>query len=158
MPNRKGNDYNDRIMDGAPTIFSIPKYLSVRAARLRRAALLHVLLVPLAIELPLLVGLRGARAIIVGALVFAGCGVLLQLAPLRAPRTLRRRYRRVTGQGGLIAAGAFCVLALAIFLDVRRSFIALGILALDAPVLAFLLVSLPVYLAPRAEDVPRPKA
>lgn len=143
-------------MDDAPTIYTIPRYLTVRATRLRWAALAHALLVPIALWLPLLLGWRGGRAAVAGALVFLGCGAVLQLSPIGAPRTMRRRYRRVTGQAGLIAFAAFCVLAFAVVLDVRFSFLVLGTLALDAIVAAFLLVSAPVSLTPRPEDVPRP--
>jgi hypothetical protein len=143
-------------MDDGPTIFTIPHYLAVRAARLRAAARAHVLLVPLAIWLPLFARFHGLRAVIVSAVLFVGFWALLQIAPLGAPRTMRRRYRRLTAQAGLIALAAFCLLAVAMLLDVRQVLIALGALALDAPVVAFLLVSLPVYLAPHAGDVPRP--
>jgi hypothetical protein len=143
-------------MDDGPTIFTIPHYLAVRAARLRAAARAHVLLVPLAIWLPLFARFHGLRAVIVSAVLFVGFWALLQIAPLGAPRTMRRRYRRLTAQAGLIALAAFCLLAVAMLLDVRQVLIALGALALDAPVIAFLLVSLPVYLAPHAGDVPRP--
>jgi Kef-type K+ transport system membrane component KefB len=143
-------------MDDGPTIFTIPHYLAVRAARLRAAARAHVLLVPLAIWLPLFARFHGLRAVIVSAVLFVGFWALLQIAPLGAPRTMRRRYRRLTAQAGLIALAAFCLLAVAMLLDVWQVLIALGALALDAPVIAFLLVSLPVYLAPHAGDVPRP--
>lgn len=144
------------MMDNGPTIFSIPRYLAARAARLRAAARTHVLLMPLAIWLPLLARFRDLRAVVVGAALFFGCWALLQLAPIGAPRTMRRRYRRLSGQAGLIALAAFCLLALALFLDVRLAFIALGTLMLDAPVAVLLFVSLPVYLVPHPEDVPRP--
>ncbi|HEY8291606.1 MAG TPA: hypothetical protein VIG44_03920 [Thermomicrobiales bacterium] len=143
-------------MDDGPTIFTIPRYLAVRAARLRAAARAHVLLTPLAIWLPLFARFRGLRAVVIGAILFVAFGALLQIAPLGAPRTMRRRYRRLTAQADLIALAAFCLLALAVLLDVRRTFIALASLALDTPVVAFLLVSLPLYLAPHPEDVPRP--
>jgi hypothetical protein len=143
-------------MDDGPTIFTIPRYLAVRAARLRAAARAHMLLAPLAIWLPLFARFRGLRAVVIGAILFVAFGALLQIAPLGAPRTMRRRYRRLTAQADLIALAAFCLLALAVLLDVRRTFIALASLALDTPVVAFLLVSLPLYLAPHPEDVPRP--
>lgn len=143
-------------MNDGPTIFTIPHYLAIRAARLRVAARAHVLLVPLAIWAPLLARFRGLRAAVIGATIFFGFWALLQLAPIGAPRTMRRRYRRLTVQAGLIALAAFCLLALALFLHVRVAFIVLGTLVLDVPVAAFLFVSLPVYLAPHPEDVPRP--
>jgi hypothetical protein len=143
-------------MDDGPTIFTIPRYLAVRAARLRAAARVHVLLAPLAIWLPLFARFHGLRAIVIGAVLFVIFWALLQTAPLGAPRTMRRRYRRLTAQAGLIALAAFSLLALAVLLDVRLVFIALGAIALDAPVVVFLLVSLPVYLVPHAGDVPRP--
>jgi hypothetical protein len=115
-----------------------------------------MLLAPLAIWLPLFARFRGLRAVVIGAILFVAFGALLQIAPLGAPRTMRRRYRRLTAQADLIALAAFCLLALAVLLDVRRTFIALASLALDTPVVAFLLVSLPLYLAPHPEDVPRP--
>jgi hypothetical protein len=142
--------------DDGPTIFTIPRYLAVRAARLRAAARAHVLLAPLAIWLPLFARFYDLRAVVIGAVLFVSFGALLQIAPLGAPRTMRRRYRRLTAQADLIALAAFCLLALAVLLDVRLAFIALGTIALDAPVVAFLLVSLPVYLVPHPEDVPRP--
>ena len=143
-------------MNDGPTIFIIPHYLAIRAARLRMAARAHVLLAPLAIWAPLLARFRGLRAAIIGASIFFGVWAILQLAPMGAPRTMRRRYRRLTGQAGLIALAAFCLLALALFLGVRLAFIALGTLVFDVPVAAFLFVSLPVYLAPHPEDIPRP--
>ena len=143
-------------MDDGPTIFTIPRYLAVRAARLRAAARAHVLLAPLAIWLPLYARFHGFRAVIIGAVLFVSFSALLQIAPVGAPRTMRRRYRRLTAQASLIALAAFSLLALAVLLDVRLAFIALGTLALDAPLIAFLLVSLPVYLVPHAGDVPRP--
>jgi len=144
------------MMNDGPTIFTIPRYLAIRAARLRMAARAHVLLTPLAIWAPLLARFRGLRATVIGVSIFLGFWVILQLAPMGAPRTMRRRYRRLTGQAGLIALAAFCLLALSLLLDVRLAFIALGTFALDVPVAAFLFVSLPVYLAPHPEDVPRP--
>jgi hypothetical protein len=143
-------------MDDGPTIFTIPRYLAIRAARLRWAARAHLLVVPIAVWLPLLVGLRGLHAAVIGALIVVGLGALLQIAPFDVPRTMRRRYRRVTGQAALIAFAAFCVLALAVATHTRLLFVALGTIVLDAPVAAFLLVSLPVYLAPHPEDVQRP--
>ncbi|MDQ6906019.1 MAG: hypothetical protein M3176_04235 [Chloroflexota bacterium] len=145
-----------RMMDDGPTIFTIPQYLAVRATRLRAAARAHVLLTPLAIWLPLLARFRGLRAAIVCAALFFGCWALLQLASLGAPRTMRRRYRRVSGQVGLIALAALCLLALALLLNVRLAFVALGTLALSMPVAVFLFISLPVYLSPHPEDVQRP--
>lgn len=144
------------MMDDGPTIFTIPSYLTIRAARLRAAARAHALLAPLAIWLPLLARFRGLRAAIIGISLFFGCWAFLQLAPLDAPRTMRRRYRRVSGQAGLIALAAFCLLGLALFLHVRPAFVALGTLALSLPIAIFLFIGLPVYLAPRPEDVPRP--
>lgn len=143
-------------MDGAPTIYTIPKHLSLRAARLRWAARGHLLLTPLAIWVPLLIGLRSIDAAVVGAPIFVGFAALLQLAPLGAPRTMRRRYRRLTGQAAAIALAAFCVLALAVATDTRLALVALGTIALAVPVLVFLLISLPVYLVPRPEDIQRP--
>ena len=144
------------MMNDGPTIFTIPHYLAIRAARLRMAARAHVLLAPVAIWAPLLARFHGLRAAVIGASIFLGFWALLQLAPVSAPRTMRRRYRRLTGQTGLIALAAFCLLTLALFLDVRLAFIALGTFALDVPVATFLFVSLPVYLAPHPEDIPRP--
>ncbi|HEY8291718.1 MAG TPA: hypothetical protein VIG44_04490 [Thermomicrobiales bacterium] len=144
------------MMDDGLTIFTIPRYLAARAARLRLAARVHLLLAPLAIWLPLLARFHGLRAAIIGASLFFGFWALLQVAGIGAPRTMRRRYRRVTGQAGTIALAAFCLLALALLLDVRLAFVALGALALDVPVAVFLFISLPVYLVPHPEDVPRP--
>ncbi len=143
-------------MDDGTTIFSTPRYLATRAARLRATARAHLLLAPLAIWLPLLARFRGLRAAVVGASIFFAFWALLQLAPLGAPRTMRRRYRRLSVQVGLIALAAFCLLALGLLLDVRLAFVALGTLALDAPVAVFLFISLPVYLVPHPEDIPRP--
>ncbi|GEM_PF-3612772 len=143
-------------MDDGPTIFTVPRYLAVRASRLRAAARAHVLLAPLAIWLPLLARFRGLRAAIIGAFIFFSFWALLQIAPLDAPRTMRRRYRRLTTQAGLIALAAFCLLTFALLLDVRLAFVAVGTLALDAPIAVFLFVSLPVYLTPHPEDIPRP--
>jgi uncharacterized membrane protein len=72
------------------------------------------------------------------------------------PRTMRRRYRRLTGQADLIVLAGFSLLALAIVADTRLSFIALGTVALAVPVAAFLLLSPSVYLIPHPEDVQRP--
>ncbi|MHB8646530.1 MAG: hypothetical protein ACYDAR_12150 [Thermomicrobiales bacterium] len=144
------------MMDDGPTIFTVPRYLAIRAARLRTAARAHGLLAPLAIWLPLSARFRGLRAAIIGAFIFFALWALLQLVPLGAPRTMRRRYRRLTAQVGLIALAGFCLLALALLLDVRLAFVALATVAFDVPVAAFLLVSLPVYLAPHPEDIPRP--
>ncbi len=144
------------MMNDGPTIFTIPHYLAIRAARLRMAARAHVLLAPLAIWAPVLARFRGLRAVVLGVSILLGFWAILQLAPMSAPHTMRRRYRRLTGQAGLIALAAFCLLAAALFLDVRVAFIALGTLVLDVPVVAFLFISLPVYLAPHPEDVPRP--
>lgn len=143
-------------MDDAPTTYMIPKYLTLRAERLRWVARAHLLAMPVALWLPLLAGLRGVHAVVAAAPIFVALLVLPQLAPLGAPRTMRRRYRRLTGQADLIILGGFCLLALAIITDTRLSFVALGTLALDAPVAAFLLVSPPVYLVPHPEDVQRP--
>lgn len=144
------------MMEDGPTIFSIPRYLAVRAARLRAAARAHALLLPLALWLPVLARFRSLHAAVIGASLFFGGWALLQFAPLGAPRTMRRRYRRLSAQAGLIALAAFSLLALALFLAVRPAFVALGTLALDVPVALFLFVSLPVYLVPHPEDVPRP--
>ncbi|MCA1668550.1 MAG: hypothetical protein LC793_14380 [Thermomicrobia bacterium] len=142
--------------DDGPTIFTIPRYLAARAARLRAAARAHLFLSPVAIWLPLLIRFRGLRAAVIGASLFFAFWAVLQVAGIGAPRTMRRRYRRVTGQTGMIALAGFCLLALALLLDVRLAFVALGTLMLDVPVAIFLLISLPVYLAPHPEDVPRP--
>lgn len=143
-------------MDDGPTIYTIPRYLTARAARLRRAALAYVLAMPLAIWAPLFTGLRGPRAIVVGAPIAVGLLALLQLAPLGAPRTMRRRYRRLTRQTSVIVLAAYCVVAAAVAIRVRPAFVALGTVALDVPVAAYLFVSLPVYLVSRPEDVSRP--
>ncbi|MCA1725976.1 MAG: hypothetical protein LC748_17350 [Thermomicrobia bacterium] len=107
------------MMNDGPTIFTIPRYLAIRAARLRMAARAHVLLTPLAIWAPLLVRFRGLRAAVIGVSIFLGFWAILQLAPMGAPRTMRRRYRRLTGQAGLIALAAFCLLALSLLLIAR---------------------------------------
>lgn len=143
-------------MDDAPTIYTIPKHLAVRAERLRWAASAHVLPAPVALWIPLLAGLRGVHAVIVVVPILISLLALPQLAPLGAPRTMRRRYRRLTGQADAIALTGFCVLALAILTGTRLTFVALGTIALDVPVAIFLLVSLPVYLVPHPEDVQRP--
>ena len=143
-------------MDDAPTTYIIPKYLAIRAGRLRWAARVHLLAMPVALWLPLLAGARGVRAVIAAAPILIIMLALPQLAPLGAPRTMRRRYRRLTGQADLIVLAAFALLALAIITDTRLSFVALGTLALAAPLAAFLLVSPSVYLIPHPEDVQRP--
>lgn len=143
-------------MDGAPTAYIIPKYLVTRATRLRRVARAHAFALPVALWLPLLAGARGVHAVVVAVPILAALLALPQLAPLGVPRTMRRRYRRLTGQADLIVLAGFCLLALAIATDTRLSFVTLGTLALDAPVVAFLLVSPPVYLVPHPEDVQRP--
>lgn len=150
------SQYNTCAMDDAPTTYVIPKYLAVRAERLRWAAGAHVLAAPVALWIPLLAGLRGAHAAIVAAPILAGLLALPQLAPLGAPRTMRRRYRRLTSQADLIVLAGFCLLALAMLADVRLAFVALGTVALDVLVAVFLLVSSPVYLVPHPEDVQRP--
>ena len=143
-------------MDDAPTTYIIPKYLAIRAGRLRWAARAHLLAMPLALWLPLLAGARGVHAVIAAVPILMILLALPQLAPLGAPRTMRRRYRRLTGQADLIALAGFALLALAIVTDTRLSFVALGTLALAAPIAAFLLVSPAVYLIPHPEDVQRP--
>ena len=143
-------------MDDAPTTYSIPKYLAIRAGRLRWAARAHVLALPVALWLPLLGGLRGAHAVIAASLILCFLLMLAQFAPLGAPRTMRRRYRRLTGQADLITLAGFALLALAIVTGTRLSFVALGTLAVAAPIAAFLLVSPSVYLIPHPEDVQRP--
>lgn len=143
-------------MDDAPTTYTIPRYLTVRAERLRWAARAHVLVVPVALWIPILAGLRGLHAVIAAVPILAVLLVLPQLAPLGAPRTMRRRYRRLTGQADLIVLAGFGLLALAIVAGVRLAFVALGTIALSVPFGVFLLVSSPVYLVPRPEDVQRP--
>ncbi|MGI8856554.1 MAG: hypothetical protein ACR2JW_12445 [Thermomicrobiales bacterium] len=143
-------------MDDAPTTYIIPKYLAVRAGRLRWAARAHLLAMPVALWLPLLAGARGGRAVIVAVPILLALLALPQLAPLGAPRTMRRRYRRLTGQADLIVLAGFSLLALAIIIDTRLAFVALGTIALAVPVAAFLLLSPSVYLIPHPEDVQRP--
>lgn len=143
-------------MDDGPTIYTIPRYLTQQAARLRRAAFLYVFIVPVAIWLPVGVGLHGVRAVVVGGVGAAIAGALLQLAPRAAPHTLRRRYRRLTGQAALIAAAAFAALALLRILRDGLLLVALGTIAMSGALLAFLLISLPIYLVPHPEDVQRP--
>jgi nitrate reductase gamma subunit len=143
-------------MDDAPTTYIIPKYLTARARRLRWAARTHLFAMPLALWLPLLVGLRGVHAVSVAAPILAVLLALPQLAPLGAPRTMRRRYRRLTGQADLIVLAGFSLLALAIAAGTRLSIVALGTLGLAVPVAAFLLLSPSVYLIPHPEDVQRP--
>ncbi len=143
-------------MDDGPTIYTIPRYLIRQAARLRRAALVYAFLTPVAIWLPVAMGLRGARAVVVGGSDAVVAGALLQLAPLAVPRTLRRRYRRLTGQAALLAAVAFAALALLLILRDGLLLVALATAATTGALLAFLIVSLPVYLAPHPEDVQRP--
>lgn len=143
-------------MDDAPTTYVIPKYLTIRARRLRWVARAHLLAMPVALWLPLLVGARGLHAAIAAVPILVALLALPQLAPLGAPRTMRRRYRRLTGQADLIVFAGFSVLALAIATDTRLSFVALGTLALAVPVAAFLLFSPFVYLIPHPEDLQRP--
>ena len=127
-----------------------------KARRLRWVARAHVLALPVALWLPLLVGSRGARAVIAAALLLSFLLMLAQFVPLGAPRTMRRRYRRLTGQADLIALAGFALLALAIVTGTRLSFVALGTIAVAAPIAALLLVSPSVYLIPHPEDVQRP--
>jgi hypothetical protein len=148
--------YNMRTMDDAPTTYIIPKYLTVRARRLRWAARVHLLSMPLALWIPLIAGSRGVRAVIVSVPILVVLLALPQLAPLGAPRTMRRRYRRLTGQADLIILAGFCLLSLAIVTGTRLAFVALGTIALAVPVAAFLLLSPSVYLIPHPEDVQRP--
>lgn len=143
-------------MDNGPTIYTIPRYLTQQATRLRRAALGYALLVPVAIWLPIGAGLHGVRSVIVGGIIAAVAGALLQLAPLTAPRTLRRRYRRLTGQAAIIAACSFAALSLLLILRDGLLLIALATAMMTGVLLVFLVVSLPMYLVPHPEDVQRP--
>jgi hypothetical protein len=143
-------------MDGGPTIYTIPRYITHQSTRLRWAALAHALLAPVAIWLPVLVGARRWRAALVGLALFVGMAALLQLAPLAAPKTMRRRFRRLTGQVSLAAFAVYLVTALLLILHDGLLLLALATVALDALVLVYLVVSLPVSLTPRPEDVPRP--
>ncbi len=143
-------------MDGGPTIYTIPPYIAQQSARLRWAAWAHVLLAPVAIWLPVLVGARRWRTALIGLMLFLGMAALLQLAPLAAPKTMRRRFRRLTGQVGLAAFAVFLLLALLLILRDGLRLLALATVVLDGLVLVYLLISLPVSLTPRPEDVPRP--
>ncbi len=142
-------------MSEAPTVYVIPKHLAVRATRLRRVALAHVLIMPVAIWVSIALGFRGVRAAIVSMAIAVGLLLLPQFAALGAPRTMQRRFHRLTRQAALLVVLAVALLAAALAIHVRLAFIALGTLALDVPVAAYLLVSLPVYLIPHPEDVSR---
>jgi hypothetical protein len=143
-------------MDGGPTIYTTPRYITQQSARLRWAAWAHALLAPVAIWLPILVGVRRGRAALIGLALFVVMAALLQLVPLAAPRTMRRRFRRLTGQVSLAAFVVFLLLALLSIVHDGLRLLALATVALDALVVVYLLVSLPVTLAPHPEDIPRP--
>jgi hypothetical protein len=143
-------------MDGGPTIYTTPRYIAHQSARLRWAAFVHALLAPVAIWVPILLGLRGGRAALLGLVLFVGMAALLQLVPLAAPRTMRRRFRRLTGQVSLAAFAVFLLLALLLIVHEGLLLLALATVILDALVVVYLIVSLSVSLAPRPEDIPRP--
>jgi hypothetical protein len=143
-------------MDGGPTIYTIPGYIAQQSARLRWAACAYAVIAPVAFWLPVLFGARGTRAAILGLALFTGMALLLQLAPLAAPKTMRRRFRRLTGQVALAALAVYVALTLLrLFRDGPLGLV-LATVALDAVVAIYLIISLPVSLTPRPEDVPRP--
>jgi len=135
-------------MESGPTVFTIPKHLEDRARHLRWAVLAHAVIEPVSIWLPVLTGARGRWVVIFGT-------PLLQLPALGTPRTLRRRYRRITRQAGLAVMGIFAFQAANMVLFGRLSWLIFGTLIFNLPLLFLLLVSVPVYVAPRPEDVSR---
>ena len=143
-------------MDGGPTIYTIPRYIAHQSARLRWAVLAYALLAPLTIWVPVLFGFRKGQAVLLGFALFIGVTALLQLAPFAAPRTMRRRFRRLTGQVSLVALVVYVLIALLFIVHRGLLLPGLATVALDALLLIYLIVSLPVSLSPRPEDVPRP--
>ncbi len=142
-------------MEDPSPVFTIPRHLQMQAARLRRFALAHVLLEPVAIWVPVLIGVRGTRVGFVGVPLMVALWLLLQIPALRVPRTMRRRYRRMTGQAGLAAGGIFAVQALALAAFGKLTWLVFGTAFFNLPVLFLLWVSLPVYLVARPEDTSR---
>jgi len=142
-------------MESGPTVFTIPKHLEDRARHLRWAVLAHAVIEPVSIWLPVLMGARGRWVVIFGTPLVIGLLALLQLPALGTPRTLRRRYRRITRQAGLAVMGIFAFQAANMVLFGRLSWLILGTLVFNLPLLFLLLVSVPVYVAPRPEDVSR---
>lgn len=142
-------------MESGPTVFAIPKHLEDRARHLRWAVLAHAVIEPVSIWLPVLIGARGRWVIIFGTPLVIGLLALLQLPALGTPRTLRRRYRRITRQAGLAVMGIFAFQAASMVLFGRLSWLIFGTLVFNLPLLFLLLVSVPVYVAPRPEDVSR---
>lgn len=92
---------------------------------------------------------------LIGVPILLGLYALLQLPALGTPRTMQRRYRRITGQAGIVVAGIFASQAVVMVLFGRLTWLVFGTLLFAAPLLFLLLVSAPVYVAPRQEDVSR---
>lgn len=142
-------------MEPGRTVFAIPKHLEERARHLRWAVLAHAVVEPIAIWLPVLAGARGRWLVIIGTPLVIGFLALLQLPALGTPRTLGRRYRRITRQAGLAVLGIFAFQAANMVLFGRLPWLVIGTLMFNLPLLFLLLVSVPVYVAPRQEDVSR---
>lgn len=142
-------------MEPGPTVFMIPRHLEDQSRHLRRAVLAHALLEPIAIWVPVLAGARGRWVVFIGAPIVLGLLALMQVPVLGAPRTMRRRYRRITGQVGLAVMGIFAFQAANMALFGRLAWLVFGTLLFNVPLLFLLLVSAPVYVAPRQEDVAR---
>ncbi len=142
-------------MEPGPTVFMIPRHLENRSRHLRWAVLAHALLEPAAIWTPVLAGARGRWIVLIGVPILLGLYALLQAPALGAPRTMRRRYRRITGQAGIAVAGIFAFQAVIMVLFGRLTWLVFGTLLFAVPLLFLLLVSAPVYVAPRQEDVSR---
>lgn len=142
-------------MESGPTVFTIPKHLLTRSRGLRWAALAHALIEPVAIWIPVLLGVRGSRVAIVGVPLLLALWAALQLPALGVPRTMRRRYRRITGLAGLAAGGIFAFQVVNMVLFGRLSWLVLGTLLCNVPFAFLLYATAPVYVAPRHEDTSR---
>lgn len=142
-------------MESGSSVFTIPKHLRTRSRGLRWAALAHALIEPIAIWIPVLLGIRGSRIALVGIPILLALWAALQLPALGVPRTLRRRYRRITGLAGLAAVGIFAFQAANMVFFGRLPWLVFGTFLFNLPFLFLLYVSAPVYVAPRQEDVPR---
>ena len=142
-------------MESGPTVFTIPKHLLIRSRQLQWAALAHALIAPVAIWVPVLLGVRGSRIAVIGVPLLLALWAALQLPALRIPRTMRRRYRRITGLAGLGAGGIFAFQAVNMVLFGRLPWLVFGTLVFNLPFAFLLYVTAPVYVAPRQEDTSR---
>lgn len=142
-------------MEFGPTVFAIPKHLQSRSRGLRWAALAHALIEPIAIWIPVLLDVRGSRIFLIGVPILLALWAALQLPALGIPRTMRRRYRRITGLAGLAAGGIFAFQAANMVLFGRLPWLVFGTLLFNLPFAFLLYVTAPVYVAPRQEDTSR---